>query len=271
MRIIVKLSGKTLSEKESRELVCQEIVQLARQGIQMLVVHGGGQQLSQHCKEAGIPVAKYQGRRITDEVTLEAAKMVFSAINRELTANLCSHGLNALGMSAFDGGLTRCHRRPPIPVQIGATAKIETVDFGLVGEIDGVNPELIEVLWAYGYLPVISCLCTDSEGIIMNINADTLAAELALSLRADRLISASDVDGIYTDPKDPSTQIPSLDIRTARDYLSTGVFVDGMVPKVETAIRALEQGVHTFQVLNGLQRGALSKCTKHGIGTLLVP
>jgi len=271
MRIIVKLSGKTLSEKESRDLVCQEIAQLARKGIQMLVVHGGGQQLSQHCKEAGIPVAKYEGRRITDEVTLEAAKMVFSAINRDLTANLSSHGLKALGMSSFDGGLTRCHRRPPIPVQVGTAGEIETVDFGLVGEIEGVNPEVIEVLWGYGYLPIISCLCADSEGRIMNINADTLAAELALSLRADRLISASDVDGIYADPNDPSTQIPSLDIRTARNYLSTGVFVDGMVPKVETAIRALEKGVHTFQVLNGLQRGALSKCTQHDIGTLMVP
>mgnify|MGYP001815158209 FL=1 len=271
MRVIVKLSGKTLADQTSRESVCRELVQLANKGIQMLVVHGGGQQLSQHCKRAGIPVAQYQGRRITDEVTLEAAKMVFSGINRDLTANLCSHGMKALGMSAFDGGLTQCHRRPPIPVQIGTTPKIEMVDFGLVGEIDKVNPEPIEVLWGYGYIPVISCLCADSDGKIMNINADTLAAELALALRADRLVSASDVDGIYTDPKDPSTQIESLDIRTARDYLSTGVFVDGMVPKVETAIRALERGVHTFQVLNGLQKGTLSQCTKQAIGTLLVP
>lgn len=145
------------------------------------------------------------------------------------------------------------------------------VDFGLVGEIDRVNSEPIELLWSYNYLPAVSCLCADSAGRIMNINADTLAAELALALRADRLISVSDVDGIYTDPNNPATRVPSMDVRTARNYLSTGVFVDGMIPKVETAIRALEQGVHTFQVLNGFQKGALSRCTKHNVGTLLVP
>jgi acetylglutamate kinase len=271
MRVIVKLSGKTLDDHKTRESVCREILTLARQGIQILLVHGGGRQLSAYCESAGIPVAQYQGRRITDEVTLEAAKMVFSAINRDLTATLCSLDVKALGFAAFDAGMTESNRRPPIPMKLCDSGEIEAVDFGLVGEIKRVKSELIEVLWAYNYLPVISCLCADADGRIMNINADTLAAEFALSLRADRLISVSDTDGIYTNPKDPTTRIPSMDIQTARDYLKTGIFVDGMVPKVETAIRAVEQGVHTFQVLNGLQKGALSRCTRGEVGTVLVP
>jgi acetylglutamate kinase len=271
MKLVLKLSGKVLEEERRRRSLAEQAADLAGKGHRLLLIHGGGKQLTRYCRDQGIPVVQRQGRRVTDQATLEAAKKVFGALNGELTATLLSAGVPAIGIAAFDGFLTRARRRPPLrlvsPTGAGET---EPIDFGWVGEIEAVDPRLIQTLWAAGYVPVVSSLCCTPEGEILNINADTLAAELALGLGADRLVSLSDVAGIYLDPNDPTTHISTLTLDQARGCMRSGVLLDGMIPKVENAIRVLERGIPSFQVLSGLEEGALAQCLEGRGGTLLV-
>jgi acetylglutamate kinase len=270
MKLVVKLSGKVLEDEAQRLSLSRQISRLVQEGTRLVIVHGGGKQLSTLCKKLDIPVVQYAGRRVTDAATLEAAKMVFSSTNRDITASLISCGVRAAGIAAFDGHLVHASRRPPISVaNPSGNSNGETVDFGLVASIQSVDPSLIETLWDGGCVPVVSCLCTDANGQILNINADTLAAELALALDAERLISVSDVDGIYRDPTDASTRISSLSLRKAQHYLARGVFLDGMIPKVQAAIGVLERGLPSFQVISGLQEDALLAGTENRGGTLI--
>jgi acetylglutamate kinase len=270
MRLVLKLSGKVLDETRWRRSLAEQAADLGKRGHQLLLVHGGGKQLTRYCRGQDIPVVQRQGRRVTDAATLEAAKKVFGALNSELAATLLSAGVPAVGLTAFHGFLTRARRRPPLQLASPNGEDAERIDFGLVGEIDSVDPGLIESLWAADYVPVVSCLCCTPEGDILNINADTLAAELALSLRADRLVSLSDVDGIYLDPKDPATRLATLTVEQVREHMRQGVLLDGMIPKIQNAIRVLEQGVPAFQVLSGLAEDALLRGLEGGGGTLLV-
>src|SRR5690606_1936087 len=141
--------------------------------------------------------------------------------------------------------------------------------FGLVGEIDEVDPMLLELLWSAGITPVVSCLCADRHGTIMNINADTLAAELALAVQASRLVSVSDVEGIYLDVTDPESLIRRLDAAALRQHLRDGTFTEGMVPKVQAALKTLERGLPSFQILNGSRPGALREGIHDRAGTIL--
>lgn len=266
MILVIKLSGKVLEEPAARAGVCRQIAHLVALGNRVVVVHGGGKQLTEYSQRLGIPVIQYNGRRVTDEATLDVAKMVLSAINRDLTATLIGCGLTAVGLSSFDGKLVSCHKRPPIPVQLNGHS--QRVDFGFVGEIDGVNAPFIVQLWKLGLVPVISCLCADAAGQILNINADTLAAEVAVAIQAERLVSVSDVEGIYFDPKDPSTKIPELTADQARAYLREGRFQDGMIPKIEVALNVVDRGV-PVQVVSGLVENALLEGIEGSAGSKL--
>lgn len=254
MRLLIKLGGKVLEEARFRTLLSRQTADLLGSAHELALVHGGGAQLNDLCLRLGIPVVRIQGRRVTDERTLEAAKMVFSSINRDLTAALLSQGVPAIGMAAGDGFLTRCVQRPPLQLthfEPDGSVRSETVDFGLVGEIAEVRASVIESLWAGGMVPVVSCLCSDDAGRILNINADTLAARLATALQVDRLVFVSDVDGLYLNPEDASSRIPRLNVREVREYLQRGVIRDGMVPKVQAALGALEGGIRELQLISG--------------------
>lgn len=271
MKLAVKLSGKVLEDAGLRASLGLQVAALVSAGHHVVLVHGAGKQLTDYCRERQIPVVQVQGRRVTDRVTLEAAVKVFSAVNAELTTALLEAGVAAVGMSGFAGGLVEGRRRPPQKVRIQAPdgEREELVDFGLVAEITRTRPELVESLWAAGFVPVVSSLCAEGSQIL-NINADTLATELALSLQVDRLIAVSDVDGIYLDPAIPATRISRLTGSEARRYLAEGVFRDGMVPKVENALRLLEQGIPAFQVVSGMLDDALAGCLDSPNGTLMV-
>ncbi|MCW4026405.1 MAG: acetylglutamate kinase [Candidatus Bathyarchaeota archaeon] len=269
MRIVVKLSGKVLEDATLTCSLASQVAQLSQEGHQIILIHGGGKQLSAFCRRSGIPVVQHHGRRVTDLATIEAAQMVFSSINRSLTAQLSAKGVPAVGLSAFDGNITTSARRKPVYIKDSSSEGGAWIDFGYVGEITSVNPSLIETLWASNCIPVLCCLCCDSEGQVLNINADTLAAEIAPCLSVDRVISVSDVDGIYADPMNPKTKIHHMDVATARNYLAGGVFLDGMIPKVENAIRLVENGACSFQVLSGLKDDALLNFFTPENGTLL--
>lgn len=267
MKLLVKLSGKVLEDVASRRVLAQELAALHRAGHALIVVHGGGPQLTNFCRQLGIPVRQVQGRRVTDRATLEAAVKVFSQLNAELTAALAAAGTPAVGLAAFSGRLTRAVRRAPLPVE--ESGRVETVDFGFVGDLREVQPNLVLLLWAEGFVPVVSSLCADEAGNILNINADTLAVELALALRADRLIAASDVDGVYLDPQDPTTRVPFLSAEEARRLLAEGILKDGMIPKIQNALRALAVGLPAFQILRGDRPEHLRRCLDSPHGTLI--
>lgn len=272
MKAVVKLSGKVLEQPGRRNLLAEQVAKLVEEGHRLVLVHGGGKQLTELCRKLNIEVVQVQGRRITDQATLNAARMAFSAINRDLVAALLSYGIPAVGFSAYDGFLTRAHRRPPLTVrypQDQEEERTETIDFGLVAEINEVDPTLLDLIWSGGFTPVVSSLCADSGGAILNINADTLAAELALAVTADRLVSVSDVDGIYRNIEDPGTLISRLSIDELRDHLHHGTFTEGMVPKVQSALQLLERGLSVFQIVSGARPGALLEGLHDRGGTIL--
>ncbi|MFB3903656.1 MAG: acetylglutamate kinase [Acidobacteriota bacterium] len=268
MKLVIKLSGKVLEQSALRLNLARQIDALWTAGHRLLLVHGAGKQLTDLSKRLGLPVVQYQGRRVTDERTLEAATMVFSAVNRELVALLVSKGIPALGLTAYDALITKSARRPPLQIT-GPGGVSREIDFGFVGEIREVRREALRRLVEAPYLPVICSLCADESGQVLNINADTLATELAIAFAADRLISVSDVDGIYLDLKDRSTLLSRLSAAQARQYLQNGAFTEGMIPKVETALKALEHGVITFQVVSGTQPDALLQAIEKDAGTSL--
>ena len=272
MILVIKLSGKVLAKYEQRSNLCQQLAQIQQQGHWLVIVHGGGRQLNKLSQRLAIPIVQHAGRRVTDKTTLELAIMVFSSINRTLVASLLAAGVSAVGISAFDGGLAACHRRPPIPVDVSSAdgkRERQSVNFGFVGEIESVQTPLLKRFWRDGHCPVVSCLGADKDGQILNINADTLAAELAVALQADRLISVSDVAGIYFDLQDPSSLIPELDTDQAYQYLAEGRFTNGMVPKIESALGVLERGVNSVQIVSGLQKRAIAESLTGKAGTLL--
>ena len=266
MRVLIKLSGKILESEALRGSLSEQIRILRDRGVTILMVHGAGKQLTEYCRVNRIPVIQHHGRRVTDDQALEAAVKVFSSVNREITASLLAAGVKAVGMSAFDGNLTASRKRPPIPVSENG----EKVDFGLVAEIEKVEPLVVETLWEAGFTPVISSLCADENGQILNINADTLAAELAVSLAADSLISVSDVQGVYRDLGDPDSLIPRLSLEDAKELLNRKeVISDGMIPKIQNAINALERGVPGYHLVSGLTANSIIAALEGKTGTLL--
>ncbi len=270
MILVIKLSGKVLEQDKLRAQLCRQIAQLTQKDHQLVVVHGGGKQLTDWSERLEIPIVQHQGRRVTDEATLELATMVFSAINRDLVAGLVAVGACPIGISAFDGRLTSCRKRPPLSITTADSSghpSTKPIDFGLVGEIESIDTSLLETFWESGWVPVVSCLGADSDGQILNINADTLAAELAVELKAARLISVSDVEGIYLDINDASSCISELSRTEIQALLSEGRLTNGMVPKVQTALKVLEGGVEAVQIVSGLKENALLDALEGKEGT----
>ena len=270
---VVKLSGKITEEKSTLLSVAEELALLQQVGIRTCVVHGGGKQLTELARKLGVVQTVIEGRRVTDDDTLELAKMIFRGkINTEILSALRHRGVHAVGVSGIDGGVIKAVRRPPKDVVNKSTGETETVDFGHVGDIVDVDVSLIDLLLANDYLPVISSLAADDEGKIYNINADTIASEIAARLGAEKLILVSDVNGIYLDPTDESSKIVRLSSTEARQLITDGKATGGMIPKLESLIALLEQGVNSAHVVGGSNRNSLlaEVFTDEGTGTMLV-
>ena len=270
---VVKLSGKITEEKTTLLSVAEELALLQQVGIRTCVVHGGGKQLTELARKLGVVQTVIEGRRVTDDDTLELAKMIFRGkINTEILSALRHRGVHAVGVSGIDGGVIKAVRRPPKDVVNKSTGETETVDFGHVGDIVDVDVSLIDLLLANDYLPVISSLAADDEGKIYNINADTIASEIAARLGAEKLILVSDVNGIYLDPTDESSKIVRLSSTEARQLITDGKATGGTIPKLESLIALLEQGVNSAHVVGGSNRNSLlaEVFTDEGTGTMLV-
>jgi len=270
---VVKLSGKVTENQENLISLAEELALLHQVGIRICVVHGGGKQLSDLAKKLGIEQTIIEGRRVTDDATLEMAKMIFAGkINTDILAALRHRGIEAVGLSGVDGNIVHAEKRPPKEILNRETGVKDKVDFGHVGDVVQINARLLTVLLDHGYLPVISSLGADDEGMVFNINADTIAAEIAVQLQAEKLILLSDVDGIYLAAGDPNTKVSRVTAAEAGELISSGAASGGMIPKLQSIIVLLERGVHSAHIISGAKRNALLSeiFTDKGTGTMIV-
>jgi acetylglutamate kinase len=270
---VVKFSGKVTENRENLASLAEELALLHQVGIRLCVIHGGGQQLNELAEKMGVVQTVINGRRITDDETLELAKMIFAGkINTEILAALRRRGVEAVGLSGVDGNIIQAERRAPKEVLNRETGKRESVDFGHVGDVLNINAKLLDVLLAQNYLPVISSLGADDEGQIYNINADTVAAEIAVELQAEKLVILSDVNGIYLDPDKPETKISRLSIAEAEEMIKDGTASGGMIPKLQNIMNLLKRGVRSAHVISGTAPNALLSevFTDSGTGTMII-
>lgn len=270
---VVKFSGKVTEDKENLASLAEELALLHEVGIRVCVVHGGGKQLNELAEKLGVVQTVIGGRRVTDDDTLELAKMIFRGkINTEILAQFRRRGIQAVGLSGIDGGVVTAEKRPPRDILNKETGETKIVDFGHVGDVVHVDTSLIVRLLENDYLPIISSLGADDDGRIFNINADTIAAEIAVGLGAEKLILLSDVNGIYLDEKDENSKISRLTIAEAHEMIDSGKATGGMIPKLENLISLLERGVSSAHIVSGKARNSVlaEVFTDEGTGTMIV-
>ncbi len=269
---VVKLSGKVTDDHERLISLAEELALMHQVGIRLCVVHGGGKQLSDLAAVMGVEQTIIEGRRVTDDATLEMAKMIFAGkINTDILAALRHRGVEAVGLSGVDGNIVHAERRPPKEIMNRATGESEQVDFGHVGDILEINARLLTVLLDEGYLPVISSLGADAAGTVFNINADTIASEIAIQLEAEKLVLLSDVDGIYLRAGEPETKLSRLTADEADALVEEGSATGGMIPKLQNIVELLRRGVKSAHIINGTARNALlaEVFTDKGTGTMI--
>lgn len=270
---VVKLSGKVTEEHEVLASLAEELALLHQVGIRVCVVHGGGKQLTDLAAQMGVEQTIINGRRVTDDATLDMAKMLFAGkINTDILAALRNSGVHAVGLSGVDGNIVQAVRRPPKEIVNHETGASAHVDFGHVGDIIDIDDRLLRVLLDHDYLPVISSLGADTDGAVFNINADTIAAEIAVRLQAEKLILLSDVDGIYLRPGETATKLSRLTIAEVQGLLRDGVATGGMIPKLQSITELLNRGVRSAHIIKGSLRNALLSevFTDEGTGTMII-
>ena len=269
---VVKFSGKVTEDRDHLISLCEELALLHQVGIRICVIHGGGKQLSELAKKMGVEQTIIEGRRVTDDETLEMAKMIFAGkINTDILAALRHRGIHAVGLSGVDGNIVHAERRPPKEIVDRATGESAQVDFGHVGDILEIDTRLLTVLLDHDYLPVVSSLGADAEGKVFNINADTIASEIAIQLKAEKLVLLSDVEGIYLKAEDPQTKLSRLSADEAEELINNGSATGGMIPKLQNIVQLLRRGVKSAHIINGNSRNSLlaEVFTDEGTGTMI--
>jgi len=271
-RFVVKLSGKITENQEELNSLAEEITLCQQVGIRVAVVHGGGKQLTTIAERLGISQRIVNGRRVTDAETLEVAKMVFAGqINTDILSALMRAGAETVGMSGVDGNTIKARRRDVQQTLNVETGEVEAVDYGHVGDIVQINVRLVELLIDNGYIPVISSLGADDQGNVFNINADTIAAEIAVHLGAEKLILLTDVDGILVDRTDPASRISRLTVDEAEGLVRDRTVSAGMLPKIASIASLIRRGIKSAHIINGSKRNALlyEVFTDEGAGTMI--
>ncbi len=268
---VVKLGGALSADPAVLRRTAEQVSILVELGMRVVVVHGGGPQLNGLSARLGLAVNQVEGRRVTDPATLEAAVMTLNGtVNTAILAACRAEGLQAVGVSGVDGGLIKARVRPPVTV--GAGREATTVNFGEVGDVEAVDAGVLNRLLDAGFVPVVSCLAADETGRVLNVNADTVAAEVARALGAEKLIFLTETPGLLEDRNDPASLLSVLDLDCLVGLEVRGVVDGGMLPKLAAARRALESGVKRVHLVGGRQPGSLliEIFTNEGSGTLLV-
>lgn len=261
---VIKYGGNAMLNPELKKAVILDIVLLKYLGLNPVIVHGGGPEITSLLQKVGKESQFVQGQRVTDEETMEIVNMVLAGkINKEIVTMINQVGGKAIGLSGQDGNLLVAKKK---------VLPDDQRDLGFVGEVKSIQPALLNLLMEESYIPVVAGVGVGLDNHIYNINADTVAGELAAALQAEKLIILTDIEGIYADPKDPGSLISALKIEQAKGMMSKGVIEGGMVPKVEACIYALKHGVGRTHIIDGRQLHSLllEVLTDEGIGTMVV-
>jgi len=256
---IIKLSGKVIENPDILDFLASDISLLNYVGIKILVVHGGGVQADEWLRKLGIEPKYVEGERITDKKTFEVIRKIYTDLNLKIIASFRKHEVKAVGLSGVDGNLIRAKRR------------ISKIDFGEVGDIVEINLDLIYLLLKNDYIPVICSLGGDEDGNIYNINADTIATEIAKKLKAEKLIMVSDVPGLLADPDDNNSLISYISVPELEKMIKEGRIKNGMIPKIENCIQARKE-VRSIHIIDGSKKHSLllEIFTDEGCGTMIV-
>ncbi len=260
---VVKYGGAAMVDERLKAQVMQDIVLLRTVGIKPVLVHGGGKEVSEVMQRMGLQPRFAGGLRVTDAETMEIVEMVLAGTtNKGIVSLIHRAGGKAVGLSGKDGNLLVARKLTP-----GGN------DIGYVGEVTQVNAEVIEVLAAAGYIPVISSVAIGEDGESYNVNADHAAGAIAAALRAEKLIVLTDVPGVLANLKDPTSLISEMGVAQAEELLRNGKAESGMAPKLEACITALRSGVQRAHIIDGRQPHAIlmEVFTDHGVGTMIKP
>ena len=256
--IVVKYGGNAMINSELKQQVMEDIVLMSLIGVKVVLVHGGGPEITEMLEKIGKKTEFVDGLRVTDSETADVVQMVLAGkINKSLVNYLEVKGGRAIGLSGMDGHMI--------------TAEQKDVRLGYVGKITSIDATPVLDILEKGYIPVISTVGCDRDGNVYNINADTAAAGIAAAIKAKRLISMTDIAGILKDRDDPRSIIPEMDINEARELMRTGIISGGMIPKVECCIDAVENGVERVIILDGRIPHAIliETLTNEGAGTMV--
>jgi acetylglutamate kinase len=264
---VVKAGGGVFADANAVRGLIEQIAILHYFGVRVVFVHGGGPQLTEITEQLGVPTRMVQGRRITDQKSIDATYMVLNGlINTKLLALCREMNIDAVGVSGVDAGLIRAHKRPPVKLDG------ETVDYGFVGDIDAVDTTVLNKLLDNGLMPVVSPLSADENGTLLNINGDTVAAAIGAAMNAEKLMLCTGAPGILERVEDPSSIISYTDLAGLKRLREEKKIVDGMLPKakaIEDAIRGGVRRVHVMSYKSG--EGILAEVfTNEGAGTLIV-
>lgn len=267
--IVVKLGGEVV-KGPYMPAIAADIAEMRAAGTPVVVVHGGGPQATDLQKRLGQTPNIVGGRRVTDQATLDVMKMIVAGmVNVDCCSALLAAGAKPVGLHGASANAIEAKRRPPKVVTGGGP---DPVDFGFVGDVVGVNSELVALLTGQGYVPVLACLGADAAGGVFNINADAVANQVAIRLDAQGLVLVTDVPGVLRDVADPSSRIGRLTVAEGRKAIEEGIITKGMIPKVEESFDAIAQGVRAVHVVGRLARGDLARAVREpgSVGTVLV-
>lgn len=263
--VVIKYGGNAMINDALKNSVMEDIILLKYIGLHPIVVHGGGPDINKALEKFEIKSEFVNGLRVTDAATMEVAQMVLvGKTNKEIVSLLNKKGAKAIGLCGIDGNLLECRQHKPV-------VDGEEKDIGYVGKIINVNTKIIELLSKDEYIPVVAPIGVGKDGKSYNINADTVASEIAAALKAEKLILLTDVEGVKLS-KDSNEIISSLTIQEAKELIEKNVIVGGMIPKILGCIEALEKGVGTTHILDGRVPHSilLEVFTNQGVGTMIV-
>jgi acetylglutamate kinase len=243
--LVIKYGGSIMDNALAQDAFAEDLLLLSSLGIKIVVVHGGGPEISKWLTKSDIESKFIRGLRVTDRDTIEIVEMVLSGkVNKKLSSNLSRKGLNTIGISGTDSNLIRVEKKY-------LDDNGQKVDIGFVGDITHINKDILLQLINSNIIPIISPIGTDSQGNSYNINADSAAAFISGALNAEKLLIMTDIDGVYIDIKNPSSLVKSITIDEIKNYTELGIITGGMLPKLDCCICALKSGTNSVHLLDG--------------------
>jgi acetylglutamate kinase len=269
--VVIKYGGHAMLDSKAKDWTVRDTILLKYVGMKPVIVHGGGPEISAAMEKMGKEPEFIEGLRVTDEETLDIVKMVLvGKINTDIVSRISASGSKAVGLSGKDGGLLMARKKAPTKIVTGGVEK--EIDLGLVGETERINPEIIEKLAGDGYIPVVSPIGLARDGSSLNLNADTVAGDLACALKAKKLIVLTDVPGILKDMGDEMSLIRQVKVGELDVLQEEGTITGSMIPKARACAAALKGGVEKCHIIDGRVRHSilLELFTDRGVGTMIV-